>query len=182
MDRITEIIENVIRTEGGYVNNPADQGGETRYGITVAAARRAGYAGPMRDLPIDLARQIYRRRYITEPRFDQVAGIDADIGEELIDTGVNMGPGRAAEFLQRWLNGMNSAGRYEELFTDGRIGPATLAALRTYLAWRGADGKRVLLRGLNSVQGTRYLEITETRRDQRQFLFGWMLQRVFMEA
>lgn len=181
MDRIAQIIETVIRTEGGYVNDPADRGGETNYGITVAAARRAGYTGPMRDLPIELARQIYRQRYIVEPRFDQVARIDAAIGEELIDTGVNMGPAVAAVLLQRWLNGLNSDGRYEDLFVDGRIGPASLAALQTYLNWRRLDGRKVLLRGLNGAQAVRYLEITEARREQRRFLFGWMLQRVVME-
>lgn len=182
VDRIDAIIEDVIRTEGGYVNDPADRGGETKYGITVAAARRAGYTGPMRDLPIALARQIYRQRYVTEPAFDQVAQIDADVGAELIDTGVNMGPAIAAVFLQRWLNGLNSEGRYDDLFVDGRVGPVTLGALRALLAWRGRDGRRVLLRGLNGVQGARYLEIVESRRDQRRFLYGWMLQRVVMEV
>ena len=181
-NRIDEIIENVIRTEGGYVNDPADRGGETKYGITAAAARRNGYDGPIRDLPIELARRIYAKRYVIEPRFDQVARIDVDVGEELIDTGVNMGPGRAAEWLQRWLNGLNSEGRYEDLFVDGRVGKATLDALQAFLDWRRYDGKRVLLRGLNGIQATRYLELAEARRDQRRFLFGWVLQRVVTEV
>lgn len=179
---IAAIIDDVIRIEGGYANNPADGGGETRYGITAAVARANGHTGPMRELPIELARRIYRNRYVIEPRFDEVAIIDEAIGIELIDTGVNMGPARAAEFLQRWLNGYNSAGRYGDLFVDGRVGPITLDALRAFLRWRGADGRRVLLRGLNGVQGTRYLEITEARRSQRTFLFGWVLNRVVMEG
>lgn len=182
MNKIESIIEDVLRVEGSYVNNPADRGGETNYGITVAVARANGWTGPMRDLPRELARQIYRKRYIVEPRFDHVARIDAEIGAELIDTGVNMGPSRAAEFLQRWLNGFNSAGRYQDLFVDGRVGPVTLDALQRFLDWRRLDGRLVLLRGLNGLQGARYLEITEARRDQRTFLFGWMLQRVGMEG
>lgn len=182
MSRIEHIIDEVLRVEGGYVNHPADRGGETAFGITVAVARANGWTGPMKDFPREFARAIYRKRYITAPRFDQVLAIDAAIGEELIDTGVNMGPGRACEFLQRWLNGFNSAGRYQALFVDGRLGPVTLDALRAFLAWRGADGRTVMLRALNGLQATRYLELAEARPEQRQFLFGWVLNRVAMEV
>lgn len=183
MDKIDQIIEGVIQSEGGYVNDPDDAGGETMYGITEAVARANGWPGPMRDMPIGIARRIYRQRYVTIPWFDAVAGVDAAIGQELIDTGVNMGPAKAAEFLQRWLNGFNDTGRrYSVLFVDGRIGNVTIDALRAFIDWRGADGRRALLRGLNGLQATRYLEITEARPTQRKFLFGWVLNRVEMEA
>jgi hypothetical protein len=35
-------------------------------------ARRNGYRGPMQELPLALARDIYRKRYIVEPAFDKV--------------------------------------------------------------------------------------------------------------
>lgn len=179
MNRIAQIIDDVMEAEGGYANDPDDAGGETMYGITVAVARANGYMGPMRAMPGALARRIYMDRYVRVPRFDAVAEIDGLIGAELIDTGVNMGPARAAEFLQRWLNGFNDTGRrYSALFVDGRVGPVTLASLRAFLAWRGADGALALLRGLNGVQAARYLEITEARPSQRKFLFGWLLNRV----
>lgn len=174
-------IDTVIDTEGDYVNDPDDAGGETRYGITIDVAREHGYTGPMRLLPRSLAHHIYTLRYIRVPRFHDVFAIDPAIGFELIDTGINMGPARAAEFLQRWLNGLNSAGRYQDLFVDGRVGPRTLDALVAYLAWRGNDGRRVLLRGLNAGQASRYLAITEAKQSQRRFLYGWVLNRVVME-
>ncbi len=173
------VIDNILKAEGGYVNDPADAGGETNFGITVAVARKNGYDGPMVDLPVSLAREIYRRRYIVEPWFDKVAVVDDKIGFELIDTGVNMGPSRAAEFLQRWLNGFNDTGsRYQDIFVDGRIGQITLDALRAFLRWRGADGTVALLRGLNGGQAARYLDLTENDARQRRFLYGWILQRV----
>ena len=64
---IARTIDAILRAEGGYVNDPADKGGETNYGITVAVARANGYTGPMRDLPVAMARAIYTARYITEP-------------------------------------------------------------------------------------------------------------------
>lgn len=175
---VATIIDRVIAAEGGYSKNPADKGGETMYGITVAVARANGYHGAMRDLPLDLAKHIYNKRYVIEPKFDQVAGIDLDVGMELIDTGVNMGPHRAAEFLQRWLNGFNFGGQYQELFIDGRVGTVTLDALDRFLRWRKAEGTAVLLKALNGLQAARYLEITERDKSQRMFLFGWVRERV----
>lgn len=173
------VIDGILAKEKGYVDHPADKGGPTNYGITLAVARANGYQGDMRDMPLGLAREIYRRRYIAEPRFDQVALIDERLGFELIDTGVNMGPDVAANFLQRWLNAFNDTGsRYADLFVDGRIGTVTLQALHAFLRWRGDIGAQVLLRSLNCVQGGRYLAIAEADKSQRVFLYGWMKERV----
>lgn len=181
MSIVDSIIADVIETEGGYVNNVADRGGETNYGITVAVARANGYTGPMKSLPRSLAVAIYTKRYINEPKFDQVLAVNEQIGAELIDTGVNMGPSRAAEFLQRWLNGFNTPGSgYQDLFVDGRLGALSIDALRRFIKVRGGEGIGVLLRGLNSTQGNRYLELTEANKTQRQFLYGWVRARVVM--
>lgn len=178
-DRIGVIIDAVISAEGGYSNNSDDRGGETMYGITRAVARANGYLGEMRDMPRSVAERIYRNRYVVEPRFDQVVDLSPSIAEELVDTGVNMGPHRAAEFLQRWLNGFNVAGSgYDDLFVDGRLGPLSFEALGNFLRKRGEEGEQVMLRALNCTQGNRYLELTENNRSQRTFLYGWMRTRV----
>jgi lysozyme family protein len=181
--RIDQLITAVMKAEGWdtYTNDPDDPGKETRWGITIAAARAYGYTGPMTDLPEAVARAIYRTRYVDEPRFADVVAIEPHIGAELIDTGVNMGTAVAAMFLQRWLNGFNdTSSRYGDLHVDGRIGAVTLDALRAFLRWRGPQGITVLLRGLNGVQATRYLELTESKPSQRKYLFGWVLNRVEM--
>lgn len=178
-DRIDLIIDAVIRAEGGYSNNKDDRGGETMYGVTKAVARANGYLGEMRDMPRSVAERIYRNRYVVEPRFDQVLKLSATVAEELVDTGVNMGPHRAAEFLQRWLNGFNLPGSgYDDLFVDGRLGPLSFEALGVFLRKRGKEGEAVMLRALNCTQGNRYLELTENNRSQRTFLYGWMRTRV----
>jgi lysozyme family protein len=180
---IDQLITAVMKAEGWdtYTNDPADPGKETRWGITIAAARAYGYTGPMKDLPETVARAIYRTRYVDEPRFADVVAIEPTIGAELIDTGVNMGTAVAAMFLQRWLNGFNdTSSRYGDLHVDGRIGAVTLEALRAFLRWRGPQGITVLLRGLNGVQATRYLELTESKPSRRKYLFGWVLNRVEM--
>jgi len=181
--RIAQIITDVMKAEGwdAYTNDPDDAGKETKWGITVASARGYGYTGAMKDMPETVARAIYRKRYVDEPRFADVMTIEPNVGAELIDTGVNMGTAVAATFLQRWLNGFNDTGsRYGDLHVDGRIGAVTLDALRAFVRWRGPQGITVLLRGLNGVQATRYLEITESKPSQRKYLFGWVLNRVEM--
>jgi len=179
--RIERILSDLIAVEGGYVNDAADRGGETRWGITAATARAHGYTGPMTTLPEATARTIYRATYVETPRFDEVVTIDPDIGAKLVDIGVNMGPAVAATFLQRWLNVFNDTGtRYAELVVDGQIGTKTLDTLRAFLRWRGPMGGTALLKGINSSQGTRYLDLCEGNRSQRRFAFGWVLNRVRM--
>ncbi len=176
---VDAIIAAVIDVEGGYANNANDRGGETMYGITVSVARANGYHGAMRNMPRSVAESIYRDRYINRPKFNQVLLQSEPIAIELIDTGVNMGPHRASEFLQRWLNGFNLPGSgYQDLFVDGLLGTLTLEALRRFLKRRGQEGEDVLLRALNCTQGSRYLEITEGKKSQREFLYGWMRTRV----
>jgi lysozyme family protein len=177
------VIDDIIAKEQGYVDHADDRGGPTCWGITQAVARDNGYDGPMQDLPQSLAREIYRKRYIVRPAFDKVAVIDASIAEELIDTGVNMHPGRAAEFLQRALNAFNQQGtRYADLFVDGQIGGVTLDALRKYLRHRGEEGTRVMVCALNVLQGGRYFDITENNPSQESFTYGWIRNRVLQGA
>jgi len=172
-------VETLIGREGGYVNNPDDRGGETIWGITAAVAREWGYRGSMRDMPRETAKAIYRSRYWTAPRFDKVAELNPLIAEELLDTGVNMGPAVAVTFLQRALNVLNRKGAdYADIAVDGRIGPATLGALAAYLRKRGAAGESVMMKALNGLQAARYIELCEKREANETFGFGWLAQRV----
>jgi lysozyme family protein len=176
---IESIIEGVIEREKGYANNPNDTGGETMWGITRATATRNGYDGLMRDLRRDQASLIYLREYVTAPGFNKVAAINAAIAEELVDSGVNCGPGLPGPWLQRTLNLLNRQAKlFPDLTIDGQIGPATLTALQSLLTYRGKDGETVILRCLNCLQGARYIEITENRAANEEFFFGWMLNRV----
>ncbi|MFL6764127.1 MAG: glycoside hydrolase family 108 protein [Sphingomicrobium sp.] len=174
------LIDGLIEREGGYVDHPADKGGPTCFGITQAVARAQGYAGPMRELPRDEAVTIYRRLYWLRPRLDEVTVRSDRIAAELFDTGVNMGPAVAVTFLQRALTALNRNGQdFPDLTPDGRIGPATLGALDTFLAKRGrSSGETVLLRALEALQGERYLRLAERRPANEAFLYGWLANRI----
>jgi lysozyme family protein len=174
------LIDGLIDREGGYVDNPADKGGPTCFGITQAVARANGYAGPMQQLPRSEAVAVYRRLYWLRPRLDEVARRSGRIAAELFDTGVNMGPAVAVTFLQHALTALNrNAKDYPDLTPDGRVGPTTLAALDTFLSIRGASsGETVLLRALEALQGERYLRLAERRPANETFLYGWLANRI----
>lgn len=169
-----EIFSAILGKEGGYVNNPADKGGPTNWGITQAVARAHGYTGDMKDLTRQQALNILESDYWVGPRFNQVDSISGLIAIELADTGVNMGPAVAAKFLQRSLNVFNNQGKlYPDIIADGQIGPRTLSALKSFLSGRNDAGEKVMLKALNSLQGARYIELAESRPANETFAYGW---------
>lgn len=167
-----EIIRRTIAREGGYVNDPLDRGGETNYGITVAAARANGYNGLMARMSLHDAIEIYRRAYWDAVRGDDLLVESATVAEEVYDTAVNMGPARAGIFLQRALNVLTSG---VPLRVDGLIGPATVAVLRGHLLTRS---EIPLVRALNCLQGAFYVELAERDPTQERFMYGWLNNRV----
>ena len=106
--------ERLIGHEGGYVNDPRDPGGETKFGIS----KRSYPAEDIKALTLERAKAIYRRD------FWGVAGCDAvpdAMRFDLFDMAVNSGPVTAIKTLQR------SAG----VTPDGLLGPITLQALNS---------------------------------------------------
>lgn len=174
----TKTINKIIAVEGGYVDDPDDSGGETNFGITVAVARASGYHGAIRDMPREVAFNIYVAKYWDAVRADDLVALSEHVAEEVVDTAVNMGAGTAVRFLQRSLNVLNNRGKlYPDLVADGLIGPVTINALADYLAVRS---ELVLCRALNCLQGARYIELAEKREKDERFLFGWLQNRVVL--
>ena len=112
-----------LREEGGYMDDPADPGGATNMGITLATYRQwsdNSDLGPIQvqDMTERTARAIYRTLYWNPLRADALpAGVDLSV----FDMGVNAGIWGSARLLQRALGFTG-----EEV--DGCIGPETLGA------------------------------------------------------
>lgn len=175
------LIDAIIGREGGYSDHPADRGGATRWGVTEAVARAYGYHGSMRDLPREIAANIYRERYWTRAGLPGVAAHYDALAAELFDIAVNMGVRTAGKFLQRSLNVLNGAGQlYSDIDPDGDIGPMTLAALAGYRRKRGVEGGDVLWQAVHSLRGARYIEISEERPANEAFTYGWFRRMVEM--
>ena len=105
----------LLQHEGDYVDHPDDPGGKTRFGVTEAVARAAGFQGDMRELPLDLAKAIYRQRYWDAVRADE---LPAEVRYLVFDAAAASGVRQSALWLQRAL----------KVVDDGVIGPKTLAA------------------------------------------------------
>jgi len=105
----------LLKHEGGFSDHATDSGGKTRFGITEAVAREVGYRGDMRELPLDLAKRIYKDKYWDTVKAEQ---LPAAARYSVFDAAVNSGPSQSAKWLQRALG----------VKDDGVIGPQTLAA------------------------------------------------------
>ena len=83
-----------VGVEGGYVNDPADPGGETRYGIS----KRAHPDVDIKSLTLDQAKDIYRRDYWQPASCDRMP---ERIGHLVFDCAVHHGVKTAIKLLQR---------------------------------------------------------------------------------
>ncbi|MGE3996596.1 MAG: glycoside hydrolase family 108 protein, partial [Variibacter sp.] len=95
-----ECLRRLLAHEGGYSNHPADPGGPTNFGITLADVRRYvksnATAQDVRALTVAQAKAIYRTRYWDALRGDALpAGVDYAV----FDYGVNSGAARATRVL-----------------------------------------------------------------------------------
>ena len=109
----------VVGTEGGYVDNPNDPGGATKYGVSHRAYPNVDIAA----LTLDLAHTIYRRDYWNRIRGDD---LPPPLALLVFDAAINSGVSRAVMWLQTAVGTV----------PDGVIGPATLAAVQAH-AGRG---------------------------------------------
>jgi len=107
-----QVFANVIGIEGGYVNNPADPGGETKYGIS-----KRSYPGEdIKNLTRERAEDIYFKDFWCYLKCDK---LDPALAEFVFDFGVNSGVGAAAKAMQKAVGAL----------PDGIIGPKTLALI-----------------------------------------------------
>lgn len=114
-----EAFQRVIGHEGGYVDDPADRGGETKYGIS----RRAYPGEDIAGMTLERARQIYLRDYWGPAGCDAVPPA---VRFDLFDMAVNSGVRAAVKTLQRAVGAT----------PDGVLGPRTLQAVQSMPAAR----------------------------------------------
>ena len=172
---VLAIVAGVFAVEQGYSNNPADPGGETNHGITVAVARQDGYTGPMRDLPKERAEAIYIQGYVARPGFELIIAISPAVGQKLVDAGVNAGTSRASRWFQVALNHLSRGGQdYALVAVDGQIGAQSIAAYRALENKRGrVKACELAVKLIDAQQGTHYMSLNKP-----MFIVGWADHRL----
>jgi len=106
-----EAIERVLKHEAGYVNNPLDPGGETKWGISKRSYPDLDIANLTREQAIEIYRRDFWDRIHAGELYDGVA-------YQALDFAVNSGIETAVRYLQRAL----------DVADDGHWGPVTKAA------------------------------------------------------
>lgn len=146
-------LKDVLVHEGGWADHPADPGGATMKGVTLAVFRRHYGSNKtkddLRNITDEQLAHIYRTGYWDKCKCDDLpAGVDYAV----FDSAVNSGPGRGA----KWLQGAVGA------VQDGRIGPNTLAKVAAH------DPKTIIDDMLD-----RRLRFLQSLRIWRTFGRGW---------
>jgi lysozyme family protein len=128
MKTVQDIADQIVAREGGFVNDPDDPGGATKYGVTIHTMRRLGLdltgdgkvtEADVRRLTRTQAAGIFVEHYWRRPG---IANLPEALQASVFDMYVNAGA-NAVKVLQRLLNDMGQA-----VTVDGAIGPQTIAA------------------------------------------------------
>ena len=104
-------IYHTIDIEGGYVNDPRDPGGETKYGIS----KRSFPNEDIKNLTPERAYEIYKENYWDKVKADYLPW---PVNYLVFDFAVHSGPARAAKTLQKVLG----------IVQDGIVGAKTISA------------------------------------------------------
>lgn len=128
MISIGEIAREIVAREGGFVDDPDDPGGVTKYGVTLKTLRGLGI-DTTQDGTVDLAdlkaltraqaEQIFVEHYFHAPGIDLLpGGLQASVFDMYVNAGAN-----AVKILQAMLREMGF-----DIAVDGVIGPNTVTA------------------------------------------------------
>jgi lysozyme family protein len=130
MKDVQTLAREIVAREGGYVNDPDDPGGATKYGVTLATLQRLGRdldrdgkvtARDVQRLTEAEAAEIFLEHYYRRPR---IALLPASVQASVFDMYVNAGS-NAVRILQQLLCDMG-----QPVTVDGVIGPQTVGAAR----------------------------------------------------
>jgi len=153
-------IARLLGDEGGYVDNPADPGGETKFGITRREYPQLDIAALTRADAV----AIYYRDWWQRYRYGELPGPTA---AKVFDLAVNIGPDHAVRCLQRALR---ACGR--RVVEDGALGGATIAAVV-------AANQLAMIAALRAEAAGYYRALAALERGRRaggdrEFLNGWL--------
>ena len=145
-----DIIEEVLKHEGGYVNDPDDAGGETNFGI----AKKFNPDVDIKNLTKEGAAKIYYDKYWVPSKAAQVP---SRLRHIYFDMFVNFGQRGAVKVLQQAAVGAGAG-----IKVDGGIGPNTLKAI-----------KKVEPDRVRAYRVLKFANIVIKKPTQEKFWLGW---------
>lgn len=164
---IQQEIDNLIKREGGFVNDPDDHGGATNYGITQRTLTmylgRECSTDDIKNLSKQTAKDIYYINYYIKPSINLLPDLIKPI---VLDMAVNMGAGRSIKLLQTALENKG----FDPGNIDGKIGSKTIAAANSAVDQLGNG----LIKTLVTRRVIYYEGLVKQDESQRWFLAGWV--------
>ncbi len=165
MQTVRQIAEDIVRREGGFVNDPDDPGGATNFGVTIHTMRRLGLdltddgrvdVDDVRALSQAQAVDIFVAHYFEKPRIGLLPPV---LRPSVFDMYVNAGAG-AVRILQQLLRRMGY-----DVTPDGLLGPQTAAAAKD-----AADPDPAILRDAYGIaRRNYYFRIADGRPASRKY-------------
>jgi len=179
MKSVTDIAAEIVAREGGFVNDPDDPGGATKYGVTLATMRRLGLdltgdgkitAEDVRRLNPAQAEKIVVEHYYRRPGIGALPeALQASVFDMYVNAGAN-----AIKVLQRLLSDMGF-----DCAVDGAVGPQTVRAAQ--MAFEAAPGH--LADAYAIARRNYYYSLADARPASRKFARrrdggkgGWILR------
>ncbi len=153
-DNFDAAFEKIIGSEGGYVNDPQDPGGETKFGIS----KRSYPTTDIANLTLDQAKAIYQRDYWDKCSCSQ---LPSPLDLLVFDSAVNQGVSPACHMLQDAVG----------VVSDGVIGALTVSAA----VHAGPRAAALFMAN----RAMRYANTPEPQRTQ--YLHGWF-NRLFLTS
>jgi lysozyme family protein len=164
MAKFEDFADKLLRLEKGYVNNPLDHGGPTKYGVILSVWREYGYdkdedgdidEEDIKQLNEDDARFIAKKIFWDYFQADFI--VNQSVAEFIVDWGYNSGRKTIAEKIQKLL----------KVDVDGIVGTQTLIALNGINQQNFFD--------LLKIERKVFLNnIIKKKPDQIIFYHGWM--------
>ena len=145
-------IKKVIEREGGYVNDPDDPGGETKYGISKKAYPNVD----IENLTVDDAVELYKDDYWLPAKIERLPD---KLQGQYFDMVVNQGIAKSSKILQRACNGKNK----DKIKVDGKVGPNTIKATARLESDR-----------LRAYRIMEYARLALTRPELEKYYYGWV--------
>ena len=168
----SEIIEEVLEAEGGFVNAPDDKGGATNFGVTQSSY--SAYLGSkasvedVRNMTREEAKECYKQDFWNPAKVDR---LPENLRHIYFDMVVNMGRKNAGKIIQQAVNTKKNQTLLE---VDGIVGSGTLSHV-TSLTLKDVLVERSMFFANNCFDGSRFAKRTR----QNKFLRGWIFHRVF---
>ncbi len=163
--------EHVLKHEGGYVDDPSDNGGATKYGISLrfykAEVDKNATKETIKNLDVHEAEAIYHQYFWVRYSY---GFLPYEIGIKMFDMAVNMGGRRAGKLLQKAVNQLLEPAL--KVKVDGIIGSKTRSAINCVLVDQ-------LLECLREEQRKFYKAIVKKNPTQARFLKGWLKRADF---